>query len=485
MNKEFIINLFFLIFINLLIKPFYVFGIDIGVQNAVGESSYGLYFTLFGYCLLLQIFADLGIQNYNSTYISKNPEKAKEHIPKLLATKVLLSLTFLGMLFLAAWLLDYPAHYYRLIFYIGINQILLSFILYLRTNLSATGYYRWDSIISIIDRLLLIIVLAYLLWFSPTDTQNSFKIEWFIWAQTFAFTCTLFFLLVLIWKKIGLGFLQFSIPFSKKYLKQSLPFALIIILMTAYTRMDSIMLERLLLDEGKEAGIYAASYRLLDASNMIGYLFATLLLPMFASLIGKKESVADLLNLSFKLIFFGALCLVSFMIFNAFDIMSTLYNEGHNPYYAEVLQVVIISFLAIGVSYVFGTLLTSNANTRPMNILFAIGLIFNLILNLILIPEYKAYGAGLATVFTQFLVMFGQIILVIKIFRIPLELLRIARIIIILSIVPAIFWWLSTTTITWWLNFPIGIILCLLVSLLIRFIDVKELNTSLRSMKTE
>ena len=41
MNREFILNILLLVFINLLIKPFFIFGIDLTVQNRVGED-YGL-----------------------------------------------------------------------------------------------------------------------------------------------------------------------------------------------------------------------------------------------------------------------------------------------------------------------------------------------------------------------------------------------------------------------------------------------------------
>ncbi|MEZ4982583.1 MAG: hypothetical protein R2769_13570 [Saprospiraceae bacterium] len=54
--------------------------------------------------------------------------------------------------------------------------------------------------------------------------------------------------------------------------KKSLPFALVILLMSLYTRMDVIMIENMLEDGKYQAGVYGAGYRLLDASNMIGYL---------------------------------------------------------------------------------------------------------------------------------------------------------------------------------------------------------------------
>jgi len=47
MQRKFITNLGLLILLNLLIKPFWVFGIDRTVQNIVGAEDFGFYFTIF------------------------------------------------------------------------------------------------------------------------------------------------------------------------------------------------------------------------------------------------------------------------------------------------------------------------------------------------------------------------------------------------------------------------------------------------------
>ncbi|MDV7402501.1 hypothetical protein RZS08_64360, partial [Arthrospira platensis SPKY1] len=53
--------------------------------------------------------------------------------------------------------------------------------------------------------------------------------------------------------------------------------------MTAYNKIDGVFLGILMDDNGYQAGVYASAYRFYDAANMIGYLFAALLLPMFAA----------------------------------------------------------------------------------------------------------------------------------------------------------------------------------------------------------
>ncbi|MDP2888396.1 MAG: polysaccharide biosynthesis protein, partial [Bacteroidota bacterium] len=70
MKRKFITNLLLLLFLNVLIKPFWIFGIDLTVQNMVGDESYGLYFSLLNFSMILNIFLDLGITSYNNKNIA-------------------------------------------------------------------------------------------------------------------------------------------------------------------------------------------------------------------------------------------------------------------------------------------------------------------------------------------------------------------------------------------------------------------------------
>ena len=107
MNQKFLSNLFFLLTVNLLVKPFYIFGIDRTVQITVGTESYGVYFALYNFSILFYIVLDLGLTNYNTRTIAQNRERLKAYLPNLLVVKLGLSLLFLGLLFTTAWLLGY------------------------------------------------------------------------------------------------------------------------------------------------------------------------------------------------------------------------------------------------------------------------------------------------------------------------------------------------------------------------------------------
>ena len=40
-------GMLWLLLLNLLVKPFWLLGVEVGVQNAVGSEAYGFYFAIF------------------------------------------------------------------------------------------------------------------------------------------------------------------------------------------------------------------------------------------------------------------------------------------------------------------------------------------------------------------------------------------------------------------------------------------------------
>ena len=94
MRRAFITNMLLLVFVNVLIKPFFIFGIDLTVQNRAEPGAYGLYFALLNWTYLFQIINDFGLQNYNTRHVSSHPHLLEKYFPNLLIIKILLSVVY-------------------------------------------------------------------------------------------------------------------------------------------------------------------------------------------------------------------------------------------------------------------------------------------------------------------------------------------------------------------------------------------------------
>ena len=299
-------NLAFLIFLNLLVKPFWIFGIDRTVQNTVGPEAYGQYYALFSFTMLFQIILDMGLANYNTRNISRHSHLLSKYLPSFLVIKLLFSFAYVIIVSLLAYCLGYDASVYPMAALLGLNQILHSGIQFNRSNLSGLHLFRTDSIFSVLDRLLVIFICAFLLWSSYV--KQSFDIMWFIYAQTTALSISFVSSAVIVAGYSPNLKFRTNKRFILMILKQCFPFALLGILMIFYTRMDSVMIERLLPNGAEQAGIYASAYRLLEAAVMYSLLFSSFLLPIFSRMLKQNEDANSIISMQSPLS--GSRCLI-------------------------------------------------------------------------------------------------------------------------------------------------------------------------------
>src|SRR5688572_11877570 len=86
-KKRFIFDLAILLVLNLLIKPFWTIYVEPKVQGKIGDISYGEYFVIFNFSLLLNILLDFGLTNFNNRNIAQNSHLLSKHFSKMLSLK--------------------------------------------------------------------------------------------------------------------------------------------------------------------------------------------------------------------------------------------------------------------------------------------------------------------------------------------------------------------------------------------------------------
>jgi len=417
MQRKFITNLILLLSLNLLIKPFWILGIDRSVQNLVGLEEYGFYSVIFNFSFLFNILLDLGITNFNNRNIAQHKHLLNKHFSGIIAVRFLLAFLYVGVTFLIALIIGFKGEQLYLLGWIAFNQFLLSSILYLRSNISGLLMLRTDSLISVLDRVLMIAFCAVLLWGGVTD--QAFRIEWFVYAQTAAYLITAVIAFAVVIVKAKFKRLYWNWPFFIMIVKKSLPFATLVLMMSLYNRIDPVLIERILPSPTGEiqVGIYAQAFRLFDAANQIAYLFAVLLLPIFSHLIKNEKPIVQIVKLAFSLLFTVSVTAAITSYFYSFELMALLYPDRIVEESSTILSIIMFGFIAVSGIYVFGTLLTANGSLKQLNIIAAFAIILNLVINFILIPKIQAIGSAYASLSAQFISVILQVIVVQWIFR--------------------------------------------------------------------
>lgn len=478
MKKAFLVNITILLAANLVIKPLYVFGIDRTVQNLVGSEAYGVYITLFNLTMLFQIVSDFGVRYLNNREIAQHQQLFLKYFSHLVVFKGLLAVLFTVVCYLAAWVLGYEAYYYQLLSIMIVSQLLTDFILYLRSNVSGLQYYLQDSLLSIADKLLMIVFVGTLIVFNPLG--QPFQIEWLVYAQILASMLTAALSLWVIRKHLRGVRLRFSWPFLVLILRRTWAYALAVFLMSVYLRSDVIIMERILADGARQSGIYYQAYRLITAANMIGVLFSGLLLPMFARLLKAREGIGELLAFSFQVLFAMLMIACVNVVFFREPIMVALYDEG-TAYSGDILGWLMVSFVATGGTYIFGSLLTANENLRALNWLYGVAMVFNVTANLLFIPRYAALGAAIVTAATQFLVLGGQIWLSVCTFELRPQYPLLGRLLAFSAGVMLVGWGVPLLLdATWIVSFLVALLASTALAFLFKVIDLRGLIALLR-----
>ena len=455
------------------------------IQKEVGED-YGLYFALLNSTLILNIILDFGISNYNNRKVSINNNRFSRYFKNILIIRLLLSVLYLFILQLWGVLGGYSGNEKWMLFLLGLTQVFLSSILYIRSNFTAFGRFKLDSLFSVLDRLFMIGGVLYLL---VNKGDYGVTIKNFIYVQVLgygiSFIIGLFTLLLL--GRPGLPKLEKR--FAKMLLIKSAPYALIVILMAAYHSVDSVMIERILSDGKQEASYYAQGMRILMALNNYAYLFAVLLLPMFSKILAKKERVQSLISTSSALLIYGVSSLSILLAYYSEDVIALCYGKFNGGEYfinselnidavtnmddiyysSDIFKLLIFGIIPMSINYCFGTLITASGNMKLLNKIAASSLTLNVILNLVLIPSYGAYGAAFASLITQSFSGVFQIGFAVKLFHLDLRIMGLIR--FFLGIVFLLFSILLINELTLVLRL-FSLLVCLLIGLLIS-VDLK------------
>ena len=485
MQNRFIKNIIFLLFLNLLVKPFWILGIDREVQNMLGDALYGQYLSIFNFSYLFYILLDLGITNFNSRNIASDNKMLSKHLAGLAEMKLLLGVVYAVVIFVVGYLSGFREGYQlKMLFWCGLNQILLSFVLFLRSNMQGLLLFKADSFRSVFDRVLSILLMAFILWtgWFPLD---RFNVVWFLQVQTLAYICTIAMALYLVLRHVD--HLQFKINFTfvKGILKQSLPFAILVLLMSVYSRIEPFLLERMLDDGGVQAGIYSRSYRLFDAGNNISNLFAIMLLPMFANAIAQKADLRDLTKTSFNTMVAMTGIVTVMCICYRQEIMTLMYHpecgETEAAYllrmeqYAKVFPILMGSFFCLSTTYVFGTMLTANGSLKQLNLVAASGVVVNILLNLLVIPRFQSVGAACTSLSVQFLTAFAQYLLSEKIFKLNLGWRYWLHLLVFLGCVVLCTWLTKMLHLNWLVSFAIGFTINVGLVFITKLLSLKEI----------
>jgi O-antigen/teichoic acid export membrane protein len=385
-------GLSWLIILNMLVKPVWMFFIDRQVQNIVGFEEYGKYFAILNLSYVLFFLSDIGLSNMLNQRMANN---STLNLLQLFRIKFFLLFLYFIVFCFIGWLTHISN--WSILFCVITIQILTSLFIFFRNIITANQLFTVDAWFSVIDKSLMILFcgsIMYTSFFGNISLLLFLRIQ-IICTGIAALTAFLF----ITRKKLITAAEREDID---QIIKKVLPFALIILLMSIHYRLDGFLLERIHSKGALEAGIYASAYRLLDASNMVGYLASSFLVAFVARHLKEKEILEDAVFNTRHVLMFCSIGVVAFVIVFAPWLQQLLYHSN-NHYNTLVIQLCVAAFPAYCLVHVYGSVLTGAARFNQFILILLFSVFLNVILNITLIPSLGALGCCIAALTSQYL----------------------------------------------------------------------------------
>jgi O-antigen/teichoic acid export membrane protein len=186
-------------------------------------------------------------------------------------------------------------------------------------------------------------------------------------------------------------------------LRGGVPLGIAGLITLAYVRIDGVLVFEIA--GAREAGLYAAVYRVLDRVQMVPTAVMTTLLPLLgAAWPGDPDRTRRLMQSAADLLLLTALPALALAVAAPAEIVDLLFGDEFEDA-APALPVLMGAFVALAMWHLALNMVIVLGRQRRLIVYTTAGLVLNVALNLILIPPYGFMAAAWITLATETLVM--------------------------------------------------------------------------------
>lgn len=371
----------------------------IGVENT-GRYSFALSFTT-----IFAIFLDFGLTQILIRETARDRSHSQKYLANVLGLKILCSLAVYVLVVVIINLMNYPLLTRQLVYVSGLVMLLDSFSLSFYGVLRGHQNLRYESLGVILNQFIVLLcgVTVLIMHWGLVPLIGAYLI-----GSLFNFLYSSSLLKI----KFGI-FTNFSWDKTiiKKILKLALPFAIAGFFVRLYSSMDMILLSKLSTD--RALGLYSVAYKITFALQFIATSFSASLYPAFSQyFVSSKELLAQAFVKAIYYLLVLSMPLAVGLIALADQIIGPVFGRNYAEAVAP-LRILLLALVLIFIYFPVGAILNAcNYQTRN-TINLGVVAIFNMILNLILIPLYGYNGAALAALLS-YILLFSLGITVVK-----------------------------------------------------------------------
>jgi O-antigen/teichoic acid export membrane protein len=365
------------------------------ITRYLGPEKFGLYIIALAFSGLFNSLGDWGIYQTATRKISRPKADEKAIIGNVMALRIALSFFLSPSLPIVIYFLPYTFELKIALILILLGYIFYSFYQVLIGLFQKRLIMYKITLVELLGKLLQVVIVLLTI---KLDLGFKFIVIG-ITASLLSNSIIIYFLT----RRFITIKLNFDLKKWKKFLQESWPIGLSVIVTFIYFRADSILLKTL--QGNTDVGIYGAAYKVLENITFFPGMIIGLLMPMLSYYIFKdRKKFKQIVNENFKLFTILIMPLIIIVMFFAEDIISVVAGNEFAAS-ATILRIVIFALAFIFFGMLFGNILLVAKLQKQQLVALSICAIFNVSANLIFIPKYSYFATAYVSVATEFLVV--------------------------------------------------------------------------------
>lgn len=371
--------------------------LTIAYGRFLGDTGFGELYLALTFVALVGFPMEFGFNQQLTRDIAQKPHEALRYLSNILIIKGCLWILLYGVILLSSYLLKYSPIELTLIAICGLGLLSDGV-----ANVFASLQYAREQV--------KVPVIGGMLQKGLSALAGLILLKYGAGVQIMALVLLGGSLTSMLWqafwgfRAVGLR-LALDTKLIRELLRTCIPFIVYGVLAVIYYRVDTVLLS--FMANTAVIGWYGAAYRLLDTLNFLPNLVIfAIMYPIFSKLsISSESSLKLAVEKSMNFLLFCGVPIATLMIVTAPNIIGFLYHQQDFVHSVPALQALAPGLVFLYANTVLGTTIMSVKQEKKITIMAAIALVFNVGLNLILIPRYEHIGAAAVTSLTELLLL--------------------------------------------------------------------------------
>lgn len=375
----------------------YILGFIILAYSAryLGVENFGILSFALAFTSIFSVFIDLGINTLTTREVSRKKSLGNKFISNIIGMRLGLALLVLISIIIIINILNYNEKTIYVVYFTSIYMILSVFAQIFYSLFQSYEKMEYQALGNILYYIFLFIGVLIAINF-------NFNIIQFSMIYPIVSVLILIYVVIICIKKFTKPKLTFDFGFSKQLLNESWPFAITGISINIYNWIDTILLSIII---GQEAvGIYNAAYKLILWFIFIPAVFMLSVFPLMSRYyVSSENSLRYSFEKLVKIMAFIGIPIAFGTVLIANKVIIIIYGSQFISAVVP-LQILIWSTVLIFIRNPYEKLLESSNKQFTVSKIFIIGIIFNIIANIIFIPKYSFFGAAIVNVITDLII---------------------------------------------------------------------------------